>query len=245
MGSRVVKPRFSWSLPIAEVRALAVLREWRGVEVLEAPPLVWLRAETLDDERWARCLHLPGVDRYTVIDDGRLVPAGALVPHGRLPQGAWSPLRDRVQLQLPSSSGGPRSVPAPTPITLVRSVEPAEPNWLLTSLAEWTAYVVAAPQVRLARWSFIASPDGRVVVRGTPIPPIAGTRFVEQSGIVVPAGWTPTPAVQPEIVRESLKLSPGDTAWFTVDGAWRIISRSDCVQASRSTVRLTAREVSA
>lgn len=250
MGYGVVKPRFVWSLPRSEVRALAELREWSGVELLADPlstgaPLVWLRAAALGDEQWSRCSRLPGVDRYTVCEDRRLVRVGALVPCGRLPEGTWSPLRERLPILLPRPGEAAPRLPAPTKLALVRSGEPVEPNWLQTSLAEWTAYVVAAPQVRLARWTFSASPDGRVVVRGAPVPPIAGARFVERSGLVVPAGYAWTPAVEPEVVRAALGLAAGDFAWFTVDGAWRVISAGDWVQASRSAVRLTAREVSA
>lgn len=245
-----MKPRFVWSLPGSEVRALAELREWSGVELLADPldtgaPLVWLRAAALSDEQWARCSRLPGVDRYMVLEDRRLVRVDALVPCGPVPQGTWSPLRERMQILLPRPSEAVPSLPAPMKLSLVRSGEPVESNWLLTSLAEWTAYVVAAPQVRLARWTFIASPDGRVVVRGAPVPPIAGARFVERSGLVVPAGYAWTPEVEPEIVRAALGLAAGDAAWLTADGAWRVIPAGDWVQASRSAVRLTAREVSA
>lgn len=235
--------RYAWSLPLTEVRALGFVLGWSGVEVLEAPPRLWLRASALSDEQWEECRRLPGADRYTVLADGQLVLVGRSVPHGRLPQGNWVPIRGALRLELPRADDAPSTRPTPTNLRLVRSTEPAEPNWLLVKQTDWVAYAATAPQVRLARLSFIAAERVAVAVRGEPLPPLPGRRFVERSGIVVPAGWTWAPAVPAEIVREALKLEPGDCAWFGTDGTWRIISADDWVQASRSAARLTAAEV--
>jgi hypothetical protein len=235
--------RYAWSLPLAEVRALGLVLGWSGVEVLEAAPRLWLRASALSDEQWDACLRLPGADRFTLLSDGQLIRVGNTVPHGRLPQGTWTPIRNALRLELPRADDGPTRRPTPTNLRLVRSTEPAEPNWLLVKLADWVAYAATAPQVRLARLSFVAAERVAVAVRGEPLPPLAGRRFVERSGIVVPAGWTWAPALPAEIVREALKLAPGDCAWFGTDGTWRVISSGDWVQASRSAARLTAAEV--
>lgn len=236
--------RYAWSLPLADVRALGFVLSWSGVEVSEAAPLLWLRASALSDEQWEQCRRLPGADRYSVLADGQLVPVGRSVPQGRVPQGNWRPIRSALQITPPVADDAPTRRPEPMNIRLVRSREEAEPNWLLVRLADWVAYAAQAPQVRLARLSFVAAERVAVAVRGEPLPPLAGRRFVERSGIVVPAGWTWSPAVPAEIVREALKLEPGDCAWFGTDGTWRIISAGDWVQASRSAARLTAGEVS-
>lgn len=235
--------RYAWSLPLTEVRALGLMLGWSGVEVLEAAPRLWLRASTLSDEQWEQCRRLPGADRFTVLDDGQLVPVGRNIPQGRLPPGNWIPVRNALRLELPRTDDAPTRRPTPADLRLVRSTEPVEPNWLLAKLTDWVAYAATAPQVRLARLSFVAAERVAVAVRGEPLPPLAGRRFVERSGIVVPAGWTWAPAVPPEIVRAALKLEAGDCAWFGTDGTWRIISAGDWVQASRSAARLTAAEV--
>lgn len=245
MTASIAGARFAWSLPITEARALGFVLGWNDVEVLEAAPRVWLRASALSDEQWEQCRRLPGADRYTVLADGQLLRVGNTVPLGRLPQGAWAPIRKALQLELPRADDAPTRPPEPANIRIVRSDEVAEANWLVATMADWLAYAATAPQVRLARWTFIAAENGAVAIRGEPLPPLPGRRFVEQSGIVVPAGSTWEPAVEPEILRRALGLNPGDSAWFAADGAWRLIAAGDWVQASRSSVRLTAAEVRA
>jgi hypothetical protein len=238
MGDGVVKPRFAWSLPTTEARALGSVRRWSGLETLERSPLVWLRAGRLEDEQWELVRRLPGADRYTVLDDGQLLPVGGIVPRGRLPDGVWQPLDRWLAVELPTADE-PAAAPSPASLQLVRSVVEREATWLQTSLAAWTAYVALAPQVRLARWSFVADRRGRIVVRGAPLPPLPGLRFVDHSGIVVPVGFTWSPHLPADVLRETFDLQKDDSLLWTPDGACERIAADDWVQATRSAARLT------
>lgn len=238
MGNGVVKFRFAWSMPLAELRALGSIRRWSGLEGLSAAPRIWLRAQSLEDEQWERVRRLPGADRYLVLDDGQLLPVGCMVPRGRLPEGEWRPLDRMLAVVLPPTDD-PCVAPAPTPLRLVRSNQEREATWLQTSLTEWANYAAVAPQVRLARWSFVADRRGRVVVRGAPLPPLPGIRFVEQSGIAVPSGCAWSPSLPVDVVREAFALTANECLLWTADGACERIAADDWVQAARSAVRLT------
>lgn len=237
-----MKPRFVWSLPMAEIRALGPLRRWADVESLEAGPLVWLRASSLAEDEWELVRRLPGADRFTVIDDGRLTRVGCLVPCSRMPSGAWQPLKHWLRVELPASAEPSPDAPAAT-LRLIRSTEEREAGWLQTTLEAWTTYAVAAPQVRLQRWLFVVDGRGVVVVRGSPLPTLPGLRLVDHGGIAVPAGWIWTPRLPADVVRDAFGLGAGETLLWTADGACRRIAPDDWVQATRSAVRLTAAAV--
>jgi hypothetical protein len=111
------------------------------------------------------------------------------------------------------------------------------------SFRAWRDYAVAAPQIRLNCLSFAASDDSQALVRGEPLPPLPGTRFVEVSGVAVPLGWTWWPAVDAEVVRQALGFAEYDLALFTSAGECELIVADDFVRATRSAVRLTAKEL--
>ena len=110
---------------------------------------------------------------------------------------------------------------------------------MLAGLDAWSAYGATAPQVRLACWSFAANSTGLVLVRGTPLPPLPGTRFVETDGIAVPLGFAWSPAVPAAVLRRVFKLEKDDALLWTADGVRRRIAAGDWVRATRSAVRLT------
>jgi hypothetical protein len=233
--------RFALSLPLADAALLGPLRRWPAVEVCRVDNSIWLRAASLQDEQWEYCRRLPGADRYEVLKDGQLRPAGKLVPRGILPSGPWEPLAAWLRVELPRADTSLAAAPQMA-LKLVRSSEPRATSWLLTDMDGWRRYVDTAPQTRLARWTFAADALGAVIIRGTPLPPLRGTQYVEANGIGVPAGWTWSPAVDAAVVRAALRLEEGACALWQADGAWQRIVADDWVQATRSAVRLTAEE---
>lgn len=239
MGNGNVKPRFAWSIPATEPSNLVAMRLLPGVEVLTAPPSVWLRATALEDETWEQIRRCPEADRYTVLDDGQLIPVGGTVPLGHLPQGDWQPLARRLAIVLPLNDE-PTCLPPPPTLCLVRSPIEREATWLQTSWQAWSEYAATAPQIRLSRWAFVADRRGRVVVRGAPLPPLPGVHFVEQSGIAVPAGWEWSPNLPADVVREAFALATNESLVWTFENGGERIAGDDWVQASRSAVRLTA-----
>ena len=230
------------SLPLEAAERVAALRQWPGVECCTIAPLIWLRGGAIDEPQQRVCRSLPGARRFTVLEDGQLLPVGAAVPRGWLPKGPWQRLDQWLKLELPPTIDAGR-LPAPTALRLVRSSQQREPNWLLTSLDAWVQYAATAPKVRLARWSFAADRHARVLVRGAPLAPLAGGRLVEADGIVVPAGWTLAPLAEAAVIRRVLGLAAGEFAVWSQDGSWRRIAADDFVQATRSAVRLTHQEL--
>ena len=174
-----------------------------------------------------------------MLPDGQLQPVASRLPNNRLPGGPWVSLPEWLALELPPAGLAGRSEQR-TPMVLVRSSRPEKASVLLTSIDRWEAYAVQAPQVRLDRWQFAVAEDGRVLVRGGPLPPLPGGRWVDRKGIAVPAGWQWSPPVEASIVRTVFGLEPGDLALWQPDGTWQRIRAADFTPASRAAVRATS-----
>lgn len=235
----------------AAAAALGGLRCRRGLEVLEQDVVVWLRGPAIDqqDEKAAatfdlelRCL--PGAERFTVGEDGQLVPHGRRVPQGRLPEGTWSPLSEWLEVELPTAALA-GELPSPALLQIVRANSQLEANVLLTSLETWSRFGATAAQVRLAPLAFAANDEGQCVIRGTPLPPIPGTRYVEREGVAVEAGWTWSPPLDAAVLREAFRLGEGDVALLHRDGSRDRLRADDFVHAARSAIRLSAGGVDA
>jgi hypothetical protein len=236
-----VAGRWAVCLPRAAAATLGPLRRLPGVTVHETQEEVWLQGAGADEALERSLRALPGARRFAVLADGQLLEAGNRVPYGLLPGGAWQPLAQWLEVRL-DAAGLAGRVTERVPLYLVRSVLVREANVLLVSLCEWGEYAREAAQVRLERWSFAVSGAGAVVVRGEPLPPLPGQRFVEVEGVAVPAGWTWEPAVEAAVLRDVLGLRGNDLALLHPEGTWDHMRGDHFVRASRSAIRLSTGE---
>jgi hypothetical protein len=167
------------------------------------------------------------------------VAEGDLVPLGRVPGGPWALLSEWLNVALPEARPTSGLPAVPIALSLVWAGGEREPEILETTLTQWAAYVVAAPQWRIDRWTFAATSEGHVLVRGTPLPPLPGTQWVLQEGIAAPAGMTWSPRVEAAVVRQALGLAEGEVALLRPEGTCDRITADHWVRASRSAVRAT------
>lgn len=230
----------TWALRIdrAALPALGACRLVPGVEVAEVEGLLWLRGVDLPDADRLKFLALPDAVRFDIGPDGALRPEGHLLSAGVLPVAKWIALREAVPVELPVSAfSGTRLRPAA--LRCERSDVEAAPNAALLSWGDWSRYVVAAPRVRLDRWRFARDGGDRVLVCGTPLPPLPSAPYVERDGIALPAGWRLVPRVPSTAVARMLDLASGDVALFAPDGSWERLRGEDFAAASRAAIRLS------
>jgi hypothetical protein len=247
--------RWAAALPIAHAAHLGRFRLRGGIEVCQQGETLWLSGNDLEAVD-VTLRGLPDVRRFRCLQDDQLIELEQRVPSHMLPAGTWVPLGAWLKGMLPQCAW-PGQAPPKIALRLERAVTPQEPTLLELPLPAWQAYVATAPQVRLDRLSFALDSRKRVLVRGTPLPPLAGRRFVEFDGIAVPIGWHWTPAVDAQTVRQCLQLDShedealqtqgelgkgrGDLALLTSeDCQWERIPGDAFVQATRSAVRLSA-----
>jgi hypothetical protein len=227
------------SLPLTAAAGLGPLRFLNHTEALLQGETVWLRGQELNDADELRLRQIPGVERFQVSGDGELFPAGSLLPCGRLPAGTWQKLKDFLQPRLPPLRIVAGTLPQIS-LSLVRVTQQRDVGALLTTITAWEAYALSAPQVRLQPLKFAMNAERRVLIVGTPLPPLLGELFWEANGIFIAAGWCWSPAVEATIVRRLLQLSDDDVALWPANGQWELIRRSDFVAARRAAVRATA-----
>jgi hypothetical protein len=230
------------ALPREDAGCAASLRLEPGIEVCEAEDAIWLRGRDLGEKLAHQLRLLPGARRYAVWDDGQLQAVGTTAPKGHLPQGPWLAINRWLQLELPRA-GWPSVAPATVRLSVVRSSDAHDATLLITTLDAWLAYGSTAPQLRLERLAFAMNDAGRVVVLGSPLPPLRGQRWVDRDGIATPAGWTWEPAVDPDVLRDLFALEPNDLALLHTDGTWEHILADNLVRATRSAIRQTAEQV--
>ncbi len=226
-------------LPPTQIGSAGSLRLLPGIEVCASAECVWLRGRQWEKDLDRRLRGLPGAQRFAVLADGQLLAAGRRVPQGRIPDGPWSPLVRWLDVEAPEACRAAQ-LPQPIPLELRRSAHMGEPSVLLTSMECWATCAEECPQVRLDRWRFAVSGDGRVAIEGRPLPSLPGGRFVDYDGIAVAAGWFWTPAVEPAVVRERFGLEVADRAVWHADGTWERIAAGHFVRATRAAIRASA-----
>jgi hypothetical protein len=208
------------------------------VLVAETDNGVWLRGERLAEDLELELRKLPGARRFSVGERGVLTPEGARIPRGMLPDAQWQPLSEWLTPapQPPALAGRTDRRVA---LRLVRADHEEPATVLVTTLAEWAVYACDAPLVRLRRLRFATAADGRTAVRGDPLPPLPGPRYVERGGVAVPCGFRLMPEVDPLNLRSLLGTAADDLALFHEDGSWEWIAAADFVAATRANVRAT------
>jgi hypothetical protein len=240
--------RWAAALPIAHAAHLGRFRLRGGIEVCQQGETLWLSGNDLEAVD-VTLRGLPDLRRFRHLEDGQLVEVDQRVPSGMLPAGTWVPLGAWLKGALPQCAWPGQAAPR-IALRLERAATPQEPTLLELPLSAWQAYVATAPQLRLDRLSFALDSRKRVLVHGTPLPPLPGRRFVEFDGIAVPVGWHWTPAVDPQTVRQCLQLNSNNSEAPQAHGDLALLTSEDClweripgdafVQATRSAVRLSA-----
>lgn len=207
---------------------LGPLRLRPGVETCaDATGCTWVRGPSGEraDERLDVLLRsVAGAEHFEVGSDGDVrAPGRRLPPSGvRLPRGPWRPLSAILTPVATATATAHVALAPPARVTLRLERAPGPPagadapGALLVSRDVFVEWALAAPQVRLDPLEVAARApgDGRaeVVVRGRPLPPLPGVRFVLAEGVAVPSGLCVRPALDATTLRALLALGPGDLA---------------------------------
>jgi hypothetical protein len=231
---------FSWAIRIArdDAASLAGLRLLPGLEIGEIDELLWLRGRAGDEQLDARLAALPASGRYEWLAPNQLRLVDHRIPSERLPDLHWQPLNVWLQVESPDAAL-PATEPNPVPLRLARSTDERDPDLLLTNLAVWKSFGTSAAQVRLDRLEFAADDHGQVLVRGRPLPPLPGVRYVSHGPIAIPAGYSWQPAVGADVLARVFGASEGALVLWNEDGTMTRLHAEQFVPAMRSALRAT------
>lgn len=231
---------FPWAICLAQEDAasLGALRMADSVEVAEHDGIIWLRGKPADEQLAARLHALPARERYECLSSGQLRRIDQRIPTGRLPVVQWQPLSTWLRVMLPDSAF-PAELPRTVSLRLVRSTSERDAELLLTTVEELGRFAATAPQVRLGRLQFAANAEGLALVRGQPLPPMPGERYVMHSGVAVPAGFCWKPEVGADVLARRLGVSADALVLWNPDGSVTRFHSEQFVPLSRSAVRAT------
>ncbi len=231
---------FIWAgrLARASAQELGSIRLIRGLEALVIDEAVWVRGPRLGAEEEKAVARIPWEMRCELLDGGRLRMAGHRLSDGSLPNGTWRPLTELLAAGPLAVSRRVR-VPATVAFELRPGAAMRDPAVIEVSAEDWKAFVETAPEIRLLRLTFAfdtAHPE-RVLIRGTPLPPIRGIQFVEAEAVATPAGWTWWPAVSAATLRAALEANDGELVVLRAGSEWSRVPRTAWIAATRSAVR--------
>ena len=236
-----MKQQWVLCLPVENVAAIGQLRLIPGIQVTESPSHLWLHGSHLD-ERLSRLLRsIPDGEIFTLMEDKQLVPSDKHVPQGYLPTGEWIPIQAWYSVQLEKSSLAGISTER-IALELKRSQTTQTANVVVTSLVCLSEFVSQCAQVRLTPLLYAVDAQQRAVIFGSPLPPIEGTHFCESMGVAAEAGWTWSPPVNVEVLRDLFQISKGDLVLLHSDQSREVIRADQFVRLSRSSVRLSLQQ---
>ncbi|HAM70552.1 MAG TPA: hypothetical protein DCM86_02800 [Verrucomicrobiales bacterium] len=246
--SRPHQPQGSppWAIRLARenAHALAPLRRVPGVEVCEQGPVIWVRGTEGQELPPSLLRGLPADGRYTWLGGSRVLSLDRRIPSSELPGDGWCSLAEWIHPGLPPCVETAATRPSPLSLRLERSSNEQPATLLLTPFLEWERFAAGAAEVRLAPLSFAANSSGHALVRGTPLPPLPGRRWVERQGIAVPEGFTWAPAVGISVLRSLLGAAPGMLVlWLEEGDHWRVLEEQ-FIAATRWAIRCTGRRLS-
>ena len=232
--------RFPWVITLApgDAMALSPLRLEPELQIAETKSSLWLRGPAGQDALDAKLAALPACERFELIGADQLRLVDQRVPAHKLPMVSWQSLSAWLQVALPASAL-PGNLQPGIRLRLIRSSAEREPEVLFTTLDELRGFCGNAPQIRLDPLQFAADDKGHVLVRGHPLPPLPGKRFVLRGGVAVAAGYEWSPAVSDDVVARALGVAAGALVlWNADETVWRLHAEQ-FVPLTRSAIRAT------
>ncbi len=176
--------------------------------------------------------------RYRSDARGLLTPLDGCVPVAQAPAGPWMPLAEILPVQS-AVPGFPGRTRQRVEVALVRAGREQPAQALLLPLAELLPWVEQAPRIRLERLQFAAAADGRAFVKGTPLPPVAGTAFYFAGAMALPCGWEFAPHLWHGWVEKALAVPSGCMALVHSDARIELIGAEGFAPLTLAAVRRT------
>ena len=238
------------SIPKTSAPYLVSLKPFAGVRVTEVDDRIWICGEATSEAEKIEidaCLkQIAGAIRFDRLNDDQLIETGKTLPSTRLPNRAeleWDLLIDWITFRFPSASLA-GTIADTAIIQFVRRSSPQandskEPSILVCRIEALVAWADVASRHRIRRLSFACNPTGTVIVRGTPLPSIRGTTFVEHDNIAIESGLSWSPAVSLKTLKEILRADDAQLLLCQSGKSIQTIQQQSFVAATRAGIRTT------
>jgi hypothetical protein len=222
-------------LPADGLAVLADLRTRPGVRVVERDGVVWVFWPPADADVTTRLLPVQGVELFTR-RDGLWFRVGQHLPYEGVPDEEGRPLAEALTPAALALPAPPEPSPRPVRLTVVRDGQPRPATALLAPLADLARWADLATSHALSALEAAVCGDV-VLVRGAPLPPLAGGTRLWGRLVLVPLGWRPEPDLPEAALADALGLREGRLALLNQEGV-EVLPAAALAPLTRAGLRL-------
>jgi len=127
-------------------------------------------------ENLAAFTSIPCIKRWQLKEPNQLIPFGSSLPNRVIPMLDWKALSSSL-LVLPATAKANEPYFGHTILTLIASDSPAEASAILIEKQQLKKWCDTAPAPRLDKLKIAVSSTEKILISGTPLPPISGNSF--------------------------------------------------------------------
>lgn len=191
------------------------LRTVHGTEAAIVGDDLWFRGVRLDDELLPTLAAVADGPVFMLSGDDWLTPVRHRVPSARLPDADFTAAENLLTPTLPTSQLA-YNFQHPVKLKLQRSSTAHVAELWCGVASEFRKWAETAPKIRLQACRYaLCSDSGRVIVRGIPLPPLAGQLFWMADRIAIPLGWHWSPAVDTAALNDVILSAAKDSHGVT------------------------------
>lgn len=228
------------------LKQLGQLRSQTGIEIGVDSDHIWMRIDETNShlrEAILRCL--PDAREFEPTAEDLLVQSGYRLPSEKVPALEWITIQQAIPVAAPLAHY-PASRVSRVPLSFCRHSEFHPGNGLLTSLAQLKIWSQRVPETLFAGCNYAVNGNAMAIVLGEQLPAVDGVYLVERDRLIIPAGWSWSPAFQPLELHRLLTDDKRDYLFFQPEempDCFRI-PEDHFVPLTRSSLQATSREMS-
>ncbi len=230
--------RFLLKIKKENLSSVGELRLYPSMEICEFESSFWVKGE-YEKSLKLPLSSIPAEQRFWITENDKLVPFGKKVPVMKLPIAHWQLLQTFMTVELPTCAS-PSDFDQPIQLVLKPSTIIQKANGLLCTLNSLSNFIETTSAIRLERLSYAIRSDVALVI-GSPLPPLAGSRYHVEDKIAIPLGHS-FPYLNTSTIKRIIRLASEEHAMFYADNSWERIPDEFIAPLTRSSFRLT-REV--
>jgi hypothetical protein len=225
-------------LSVKDLESLGTVRALPRLSAAVDGELIWVRGIRQAEFSELRFRQIPAIYTYMVDEDDYLFGLAEITPVGKLKDLPWTSMIEFLSVDLPVS-GLPCKLTEKINIKITPSDVLEKGSALLTDLHIWKLYIETAALIRLRKLKFAMREDNKVLIIGTPLPPIPGREFYLKNDIMLPSGYNFEFNIVWDMIPEILNPDKNSIILIDTQSNCHIIAESNFVDASRSSLRLT------
>lgn len=230
----------SWLLQIRQEHLdyLGPIRHWTTLAIAATDEYCWVRGLTPEQLDAPEIRSIPFKQLFYQ-KNGRLFPAGSLVPVNKLsPALEWTSLEKGLPMSLPAFNHNFFGITEKLQPRLIPSGKEMEPAALLTPLDRLGPYMRSAPAARLKPLSWLKI-DDQALLLGQPLLPLPGESYWLSGNSLLPAGldWE-LPALTP-VLEQKLTDDGGSLLLWDKHSRYLVLNSDQFRPLSISSFRLS------